>query len=231
MATEFTGDPARSMALLWRPPATSAVRRGPRSSLGVGRIVAAAVRLADADGLASLALRRVAGELRTAHPLLSGELDIVQREVQLGRSTGEALRQFADRCDLEEARSLSSVILQAERFGASLVKSLRVHAEMLRTKRMQYAEEMAQKAATKILFPTILFIFPGLFVIILGPAAIQLNRTLEDRIGQCARIRDIGRRQGRKKVLQVDILAIARACPLNAIGKGDQKCLCRYLDL
>ena len=82
------------------------------------------------------------------------------------------------RTDLEEVRSLASVITQAERFGASLVKSLRVHAETLRLKRQQHAEEMAQKAATKILFPTLLFIFPAIFVVILGPAAIQISKTL-----------------------------------------------------
>jgi tight adherence protein C len=120
------------------------------------------------------ALRRVAGELRGAHPVLAGELNIAQREVQLGMSTGEALRQFADRTDLEEVRGLASVILQAERFGASLVKALRVRAETLREKRLQRAEEMAQKAATKVLIPTILFIFPTIFVIVLGPAVMQI---------------------------------------------------------
>jgi tight adherence protein C len=128
------------------------------------------------------ALRRVALELRTAHPVLATELNIVQREIQLGRSAGEALRQFADRSDLEEIRSLSSLIIQAERYGASLVKSLRIHAEMLRQKRLQYAEEMAQKAATKVLFPTIFCIFPGIFIIILGPAAIQILETF-DKMG------------------------------------------------
>jgi tight adherence protein C len=123
------------------------------------------------------AIRRVANELRTAHPGLAMELIIVQREVQMGRTTGESLRQFAERCDLEEIRSLASVINQSERFGASLVKALRVHAETLRGKRLQFAEEMAQKAAIKILFPTLLCIFPGIFLIILGPAAIQLAET------------------------------------------------------
>lgn len=120
------------------------------------------------------ALRQVAGELRTAHPTLARELNIVQREVQLGRTTGEALRQFSDRTDLEEVRSLASVIIQTEKFGASMVKALRVHAESLRSKRMLYAEEMAQKAATKVLFPTVFFILPATFVVILGPAAIQI---------------------------------------------------------
>ena len=120
------------------------------------------------------AVRRVTGELRGAHPLLASELEIVQREVQLGRTTGEALRQMADRADLEELRSLASVVNQSERFGASLVKALRVHAEVLRQKRLQYAEEMAQKAATKVLFPTILFILPAVFIVILGPGVIQI---------------------------------------------------------
>jgi tight adherence protein C len=120
------------------------------------------------------AVRRMAVELRTAHPLLAGELNIVQREVQMGRSTGEALQQFAQRTDLEEVRGLASVVSQAERFGASLVKVLRVHAETLRTKRLLHAEEMAQKAATKLLFPTVLLIFPGVFIVILGPAFVQI---------------------------------------------------------
>jgi tight adherence protein C len=125
------------------------------------------------------AVRRVAGELRTAHPLLAGELNIVIREVHLGLSTGEALRQFGERSDLEEVRGLASVITQTERFGASLVKALRVHAETLREKRLQYAEEMAQKAATKILFPTVFFILPGIFIVILGPAVIQIVAVLD----------------------------------------------------
>ncbi len=125
-------------------------------------------------------LRRLASELQTAHPQLASEMNIVQREIQLGRTPGEALRRFADRCDLEEIRTLAVVIAQAERYGASLIKALRVHAETLRGKRLQYAEEMAQKAAIKILFPTLLFIFPGIFIVILGPAAIQLAAMLSN---------------------------------------------------
>jgi tight adherence protein C len=123
------------------------------------------------------AVRRVSAELRTAHPSLAWELMIVQREMQLGRTTGEAMRQFAERCDLEEIRNLASVINQSERFGASLVKTLRIHAESLRQKRLQHAEEMAQKAAIKILFPTILCIFPGIFLVVLGPAVMQLTES------------------------------------------------------
>ena len=124
------------------------------------------------------ALRRVGSELRTAHPLLAQELNIVQREMHMGQSAGAALQHFADRGDLEELRSLASVILQSEKFGASLVKALRTHADTLRGKRLQYAEEMAQKAAIKILLPTIFCIFPGLFLVILGPAAMQVLTSL-----------------------------------------------------
>jgi tight adherence protein C len=120
------------------------------------------------------ALRRVAAELKTAHPLLAAELQIAQREMQLGRPVGDTLREFANRSDLDEMRSLAAVVTQAERFGASLAKALRVHATALREQRLQRAEEMAQKAAIKILFPTLLFIFPGIFLVILGPGAIQI---------------------------------------------------------
>jgi tight adherence protein C len=119
-------------------------------------------------------LKRISTELRTAHPPLAAELAIVQREIQLGRTSGEALRKMGERCDLEEVRSLASVILQSEKFGASLVKALRVHADTLRLKRQQRAEEMAQKAATKMLFPTVLFILPAIFLVVLGPAAIHI---------------------------------------------------------
>jgi tight adherence protein C len=128
------------------------------------------------EGGASLtsALRRVASELRAAHPLLGSELNIVQRVVQLGRSIGDAIRQFAIRADLEELKSLGAVILQSERFGASLVKALRVHAETLRNRRVTTAEEMAQKAVVKMLFPMVLFIMPALFIAVLGPTGIMV---------------------------------------------------------
>jgi tight adherence protein C len=122
------------------------------------------------------ALKRVSSELRMAHPSLAAELAIVQREIQLGRTSGEALRKMGERSDLEEIRSLASVILQSEKFGASLVKSLRVHADTLRLKRQQRAEELAQMAATKMLFPTVLFILPAMFVVILGPAVIHITQ-------------------------------------------------------
>ena len=119
-------------------------------------------------------VKRVADELGSAHPILGGELRIVDREIQLGRSPGEALSNLAKRSDLEEIQSLASVVAQSERFGASLVKSIRTHSDGLRHKRKQKAEEKAQKASTLILAPTLLFIFPAVFVILLAPAVYQV---------------------------------------------------------
>jgi len=124
------------------------------------------------------AFARVASDLRSVHPMLADEMAIVQREIQMGRSTGEALRNFAQRFDLEELRSMASVVLQAERFGSSIARALRTHADGLRERRMFFAEEMAQKASVKILFPTLVCIFPTLFIVILGPASFDLLQAL-----------------------------------------------------
>jgi tight adherence protein C len=128
------------------------------------------------DGGLSLAgaMRLVVGELQKAHLLLGSEMAIVRRQVQLGSSIDEALRNFGTRADLEEVRSLAATVQNAERFGGSMVKSLHTFADGLRFKRQQRAEELAQKAGTKVLFPTLLFIFPAIFLIILGPAVIQV---------------------------------------------------------
>lgn len=126
------------------------------------------------------ALQRITGELKTVHPLLAFEMQIVQREVQVGHPLGEALRMLAVRTDLDDMRNLAAAIKNAERFGSSMVKTLRTFAETLRVRRQQKAEEMAQKAGTKILFPTLLFIFPAIFLIILGPAAIQLIDVMQN---------------------------------------------------
>lgn len=120
------------------------------------------------------AFAKVAAELESAHPLLAMEMSIVRKEMELGRPTGGALRELADRFDVEELRSMATVVTQAERFGVSLVKTFRVHADTLRMKRNQHAEAMAQKAPLKLIFPTVLCIFPALYVVLMGPAAVHL---------------------------------------------------------
>jgi len=120
------------------------------------------------------ALQRVTDELRSAHPILTAELAVVQREIALGQSTEDALQNFANRSDLEVVRTLATMVQQARKFGAGMSETLRIHSETLREKRELKAEEMAQKAAVKVLFPTLLFIFPSIFVILIGPAAIDV---------------------------------------------------------
>ena len=120
------------------------------------------------------AIQRVTDELQQVHPFLAVEFGIVQREMQLGSSAGEAIRKFADRYELPEVQNLASVLLQSEHFGASIVKALRVHADTCRQDRQSQAEEIAQRAAVLILFPTLLCIFPAIFIVILGPAAFQI---------------------------------------------------------
>lgn len=120
------------------------------------------------------AMARVSRELAGVHPLLAAELSICQREIQMGCSTGESLMRLAKRFDSDEVRGLASVITQAEKYGASIINALKVHAESMRVRRFQQAEERASKAAVKLVFPTILFIFPALFIVLAGPAVIRI---------------------------------------------------------
>jgi tight adherence protein C len=120
------------------------------------------------------AFQRVTAELQVVHPVLGGEMNIVQREIQLGLSAGAALKKLGERCGLTDVRDLASVLLQSERFGASVVKAVRTYSEGWRQERQNQAEEVAQMAAVKILFPTLLCIFPAIFVVLLGPAAFQI---------------------------------------------------------
>ena len=124
------------------------------------------------------ALQRVSQELDGAHPELALELAIVNRETLLGRGVGEAMRAFADRFDIEELRSLASVIIQAEKYGSSLMDAMEVFADSMRQKRMNAAEAHAQQAVAKILIPTALCILPALFLVTLGPAVILIVRGL-----------------------------------------------------
>jgi tight adherence protein C len=122
------------------------------------------------------AFMRVTQELRIVHPQLCEELDLVNAEIRIGRTRIEALRELANRTGVEDIKSLVAMLVQTDRFGTSIAQSLRVHSDELRTKRRQRAEEMAAKATVKMIPPLVFFIFPALFVVILGPAAISLYR-------------------------------------------------------
>jgi len=120
-------------------------------------------------------IRRVSDELRLAHPVLAAELTIVRRDVELGATIDQALRRFAKRSNYDGIRTLSTFIREAQKFGTQIDEALRSHADMMRTRREQMAEERSQKASVQILLPTLLLIFPATFVVLVAPAVIQLQ--------------------------------------------------------
>ncbi len=124
------------------------------------------------------AVARVGQELRIAHPDLSDELHLVILEVRVGKSREEALRELGVRTGVEDVKALAAMLIQTDRFGTDLARSLRVHSDNLRTKRRQRAEEKAAKTTVKLVPPLVFFIFPALFVVLLGPAVISLVRQL-----------------------------------------------------
>jgi tight adherence protein C len=124
------------------------------------------------------AMMRVAQEMEITHPELSQELHLVNLEMHVGKSRADALRELANRTGVEDIKALVAMLIQTDRFGTSIAQSLRVHSDDLRTRRRQRAEEMAAKTAVKMVPPLVFFIFPALFVVILGPAVITLARQL-----------------------------------------------------
>ncbi|MEY3172100.1 MAG: hypothetical protein RLZZ436_13 [Planctomycetota bacterium] len=137
---------------------------------------------ADAGLSLDAGIQRVGHELRLAHPLLASELRVVSRSMELGMSAPEALAQLSARFEIPELRYLATIVREAERFGSSVAKSIRLHAETLRVERIQRAEEAARKSAVKMLFPTILFIFPVLLLVVLVPSILQIQRVLGEVI-------------------------------------------------
>jgi tight adherence protein C len=126
------------------------------------------------------ALVRVGRELRWNCPALSEELALVNQEMRAGLARNVALRNFAARVPIPDIQSLVAMFVQTDRLGTSIARSLRVHADSLRQKRRQRAEERARAATIKLIFPLVFFIFPELLVVILGPAGIRLWNTLRE---------------------------------------------------
>jgi len=118
------------------------------------------------------ATMRTSEELRISQPAIADELNLVSLEQRAGRPRAEAWKHIGERTDVDTIRSLASILIQADRFGTSIGKTLRAHSETLRTRRRQDAEEQAAKTTVKLVFPLVLFIFPSLFVVTLGPSMI-----------------------------------------------------------
>jgi tight adherence protein C len=124
------------------------------------------------------AINRVGEEMRLSNRVLSEEFKLLSLELRAGKPRGEALRNLAFRTDSEDVNSLVTLLIQTEKFGTSIAQALRVYSDSMRTKRHQRAEELAAKLPVKLVFPLVLFIFPSLFIVILGPAAIRVSKTL-----------------------------------------------------
>ena len=123
-------------------------------------------------------LNHVAEEVRRISKDLNQELRITNAELRTGIPRDVALKSLADRTGVTSVKSLVALMIQSEKMGASIAQSLRTHADFVRVQRGQRAEEMAAKMPVKIIFPTLFCIFPSIFIVILGPAAIQIYRTL-----------------------------------------------------
>ncbi|MCA9091054.1 MAG: type II secretion system F family protein [Planctomycetaceae bacterium] len=126
------------------------------------------------------AIRRVSEELEETAPDLCNELNLCTLQQQMGRARREVLHDLGVRTGVDDVRALSAILIQAEKFGSSIAQALRVQSESMRVKRSQLAEEKAAKTAVKMIFPLVLFIFPGIFVVLVGPAAIMMVRNLLD---------------------------------------------------
>lgn len=124
------------------------------------------------------AIKRVAQEVRLSAPILSGELHHVSLELKAGIQRAQALRNLANRCGVDEVGSLAAMLIQADRFGVSVGRSLRVHSDSVRTKRRQRMEELAAKIPLKLLFPVLFMIFPAIMAVMAGPALIRVSESI-----------------------------------------------------
>ena len=124
------------------------------------------------------AMVKICEELKDVHPDISKEFEIANLEIRVGRERSEALRNLADRTGVEDLNSLVGMLIQADRFGTSIARAVRVYSDSLRTKRRQRAEQAAQKAAFKLLLPLGALLFPTMFIVILGPALLNISDML-----------------------------------------------------
>jgi len=124
------------------------------------------------------AMRKVAEEMKRIYRVISDEFALANFQLQVGRARAEVLHELGVRTGVDDLRSLSSILIQADKFGSSIAQALRVQSDSMRTRRRQLAEEKAAKTAVKLIFPLVLFIFPGIFVVLVGPAAITMVREM-----------------------------------------------------
>lgn len=125
------------------------------------------------------AMRKVSEEMKKSFRIIADEFGLCNFQLQMGRPRNEVLHELGYRSGVDDVRSLAAILVQADKFGSSIAQALRVQSDAMRLRRRQLAEEKAAKTAVKMIFPLVLFIFPGIFVILVGPAAIiMINEML-----------------------------------------------------
>ena len=124
------------------------------------------------------AMRKVAEEMKKSYRVIAHEFGLCNLQLQMGRSRAAALQELGARNGVDDLRSLAAILIQADKFGSSVAQALRVQSDSMRTRRRQIAEEKAAKTAVQLIFPLVLFIFPGIFVVLVGPAGIAMYREM-----------------------------------------------------
>jgi tight adherence protein C len=124
------------------------------------------------------ALRKVTDEMKNHAKIICEEFALANLQLQMGRSRREVLHDLGVRTGVDDMKALAAILIQADRFGSSIAQALRVQSDSMRVRRRQIAEEKAAKTAVQLIFPLVLFIFPAIFVVLVGPAAIQIQRGL-----------------------------------------------------
>ncbi len=124
------------------------------------------------------AMRRVATEMKKSYRIIAEEFGMCNLHLQMGRGRNQVLTELGARTGVDDLRALASILIQADKFGSSIANALRVQSDSMRVRRQQLAEEKAAKTAVKLIFPLVLFIFPGIFVVLVGPAGIQMAREM-----------------------------------------------------
>jgi tight adherence protein C len=152
-------------------------KRQHRIRLGLPDVLDLLVICMEAGQSLDQATARTSEELERAQPEISDEIGVVVLEQRAGRARADAWKNFAQRTDVDSVRNLTAVLVQSEKFGTSIAKTLRVHADTLRTERRQQVEEEAAKTTVKLVFPLVFFIFPSIFLVALGPAVIVIQES------------------------------------------------------
>lgn len=124
------------------------------------------------------AMRKVAEEMKKSYRVIAEEFGLCNLQLQMGRARNEVLHDLGARTGVDDLKALSAILIQADKFGSSVAQALRVQSDSMRTRRRQMAEEKAAKTAVKLIFPLVLFIFPAIFIVLVGPAAITMINEL-----------------------------------------------------